>query len=389
MEKIIKQYKENDHFRILCNVLLLWLIARAYMLIVAGLYQAVTGSEETFTILLNRWDCKRYRYIVDNGYTFPDDSDPQANWAFFPMYPLVCMAVKALTFGWMDTFHVGMLVSNVCVVVAAFFAVKLMDDGEHRRDRWLVPAFLLMGPYSFYMAGMMTESMFAMFIVLFFYFCKKKKFLLAALMSAFASATRIVGCILVFALLIELYRELVPEKVSFQGLRTFVAKMLKAPEKIFALLLCPLGIFSYMAFLYFFCGDGFAFKNVQIAWREEEYFPIFGVLWEACTGQMEPRYTYMGWVCIFTIIIYIYMIYRKRYAMGVFGLITLLIPLTSHVMSTCRFTLGTYVFLVGFADLLCEGRKKCKWLPLFASGVLFASGTLLLAMWYASSAWLM
>ena len=29
------------------------------------------------------------------------------------------------------------------------------------------------------------------------------------------------------------------------------------------------------------------YKNVQIAWREDEYFPIIGVLWKACTGQID------------------------------------------------------------------------------------------------------
>ena len=50
---------------------------------------------------------------------------------------------------------------------------------------------------------MYTEAAFVMFIALFFYFSAKKKYLRAGIMAALASGTRIVGCILVFSLIIE------------------------------------------------------------------------------------------------------------------------------------------------------------------------------------------
>lgn len=406
-QNLVKRYRENENFRLAVNVMLIWLCSRVFFLLVAAIFNVVNGTDSTFTELLNQWDCKRYNYIVEHGYTFPNDEDPQANWAFFPMYPLVCMAVKTVTFGLADTYHVGMFVSNACVIIASFFSLKLVNyravckagengksgecvaGGRADRDAWFPSLFMLAGPYSFYMAGMMTEAMFAMFIVLFFYFCKKKKYVPAGIMAACASATRIVGCILVFALVIEMYQDICPGRLSFAGIKKYILDVLKTPKKMLSILICPLGIFGYMTFLYFFCGDAWAFKSVQIAWRDENYFPIVGVLWKACTGQIEPRYTYMGWLCIFFIGTYIYMIYKKRYAMGVFGLITLLIPLTSHVMSTCRFTLGTYVFLVGASDMLhCFG-QKIKWLRSAVYGLLFVGSVILLCMWYMSSAWLL
>ena len=64
----------------------------------------------------------------------------------------------------------------------------------------------------FYCSSTYTEAMFIMFIVLFFYFCQQKKYVLAGCMSAAASATRIVGCMLVFALIVELYLDYVKSK---------------------------------------------------------------------------------------------------------------------------------------------------------------------------------
>jgi len=129
-----------------------------------------------------------------------------------------------------------------------------------------------------------------------------------------------------------------------------------------------------------------AYKNVQIAWREDTYFPIVGVLWKACTGQIEPRYTYMGWFCIGIFIVYGYMLYRRYYSMAVFGIISLLVPLTSHVMSTCRFTVGSFVVYMGVYEILKSVHPKIRTAIL----IFFAFAQIwLLFMWYNSDCWLM
>lgn len=398
MNLLKQKYRDNENFRIFVQILLFMLLSRLFMLIFVPIFNSIRGSDWSFSFVMNEWDAKRYQFMIDNGYTFPLDTDPQANWAFFPMYMLVCAFVKLLTFNTADTLMVGMFVSNVCIFIAAFTAVKYLGLLKEKRaaegclknecsgNRMMVVILLFFAPYSFYFASTYTEAMFVMFIALFFYCCEKKHFVLAGLMSALASATRIVGCLLVFALLAELYMDMVPGKVTFQGIKTFVIKMLQTPRRILSVLLCPLGAFSYMAFLRFFCGDVWAYKNVQIAWREDTYFPIIGVLWKACTGQIEFRYTYMGWFCIGIFVLYGYMIYRKYYTLAIFGIIALLVPLTSHVMSTCRFTVGSYVAFIGVHDLLCNCNKKLRWAILVFFGL---AEIWLLFMWYNSDCWLM
>ncbi len=138
-----------------------------------------------------------------------------------------------------------------------------------------------MAPYTFYCSSVYTEAMFIMFIVLFsISFLRRNTWQSRNYGKACSSGTRIVGCILVFALVVQLYIDMEGTKISFGRVKTFVMDMLKAPKKILSVLVCPLGAFAYMAFLNFFCGDAWAYKNVQIAWREDEYFPIIGVLWK-------------------------------------------------------------------------------------------------------------
>jgi len=379
------------------SLFVVFVISRLVMAVMVLIYNAVMGTDHSFAFLMNQWDAKRYQFIIEHGYTFPLDTDPQANWAFFPLYVIVCQFVKLLTFWKLDTFWVGMIVSNICIFIAAFFGIKYIKNmkgvfsSQHTGlENTVVWGLLIFaGPYMFYCCSTYTEAMFIMFIVLFFYCCQQKKYLLAGCMAAAASGTRIVGCILVFALIIELYLDFVGTKVTLNTMKVFVCKILSEPQYLTAILLCPLGTFLYMTFLRFFCGDAFAFMHVQIAWREDYYFPIFGVLWKACTGQIEPRYTYMGWFCIGTFIVYGYMLVRKYYAMAVFGIVSLLVPLTSHVMSTCRFTVGSFVFLVGIYDLLNrlgDKSKIMKWLC-----IVFLTGfeIYLLFQWYRSDCWLM
>ena len=81
------------------------------------------------------------------------------------------------------------------------------------------------------------------------------------------------------------------------------------------------------------------------------------------------------------------MLFRsKYYAMAVFGIISLLVPLTSHVMSTCRFTFGTYVVFVGMYDILSRFNKVVRWV---ITGILVIIEIYLLFLWYNSDCWLM
>ncbi len=438
MERV--DIRKSPNYKIFMCLVVTFILSRLLMAIMVLVYNNVMGTEHSFAYLMNPWDAKRYQFIIENGYTYPLDTDPQANWAFFPLYVIICQLVKLLTFWKLDTFWVGMIVSNICIFVGAFFGIKYIFNRNNNDlynqyhtaqvhnisdNNWVSENVIIWGgllfaaPYMFYCSSTYTEAMFIMFIVLFFYFCQQKKYVLAGCMSAAASATRIVGCMLVFALIVELYLDYVKSKTiavtelpfasksilkssststlkykiaallkyKFYRIKNFLYEIFTTPKYLIAILLCPLGTFLYMTFLRFFCGDAFAFKHVQIAWREESYVPVIGVLWKACTGQIEPRYTYMGWFCIGAFLVYGYMISRKYYSMAVFGIVSLLVPLTSHVMSTCRFTVGSYVFLVGIYELI--NKIKNKFLVCLIIVLLVLIELYLLFLWYNSDCWLM
>ncbi len=118
MERV--DIRKSPNYKIFMCLVVTFILSRLLMAIMVLVYNNVMGTEHSFAYLMNPWDAKRYQFIIENGYTYPLDTDPQANWAFFPLYVIICQLVKLLTFWKLDTFWVGMIVSNICIFVGAF-----------------------------------------------------------------------------------------------------------------------------------------------------------------------------------------------------------------------------------------------------------------------------
>jgi len=363
------------------------------MIALVPITDAIINSHHDWARSINSWDAKHYAYIIKHGYTFPTDVDPQANWAFFPLYPMICAFLRALTLNTLSVYVTGMIVSNICIFIAAYYTAKLLKG----RAVALVGILLFASPYAFYSSATYTESLFIMTIALSFYAMSKKNYVLAGFFAMLTSATRIVGCLLVFPIIMEMFFDwknkenvTMPQfrdtKAFLKKIWAFILYELKRPADIFSIMISPFGTFAYMFFLRLFCGDAWAFLHVQIAWRDDKYFPIIGVLFKACTGQMELRYTYMGWFCIAAFALYGYMIYKKRLSMAVFGIIALLVPLTSHVMSTPRFIMGAWVTYVGLYDLL---ESMPKWIKRLILAALIIIEAFMIFYWYNEFYWFM
>ena len=108
------------------------------------------------------------------------------------------------------------------------------------------------------------------------------------------------------------------------AIKAFIKDVISDAGKLLALAICPLGIFVYMTFLRGFCGDAWAFYHVQKAWRTQKLFPVIGVLIKSCTGRLgemsdvkQINGIILGWLCVFTLLLYVIMLVRKHYACGI------------------------------------------------------------------------
>ena len=366
-------YKNNEKFRLFTKIIVVWLLSRLVMLIMVQVMNLVADTPHNILYYMNPWDAEWYKEMTEAGYKFPR-STGMANWAFFPLYPMICRAVRIITGGHINTYAIGMMVSNICIIVAVYYAVKLayleLDKGKYdKKDIENIIIFLMLaGPCAVYYGAMYTEALFTMCVVLCFYNARKRNYMTAGVIAALASATRIVGCTLIVVLLIEMYIDSYKkQEVMSKRILYTVQDIIKDGRKLLSLALCPLGIFVYMTFLKHFCGDAWAFYHVQRAWRTQKLFPVIGVLYKSCTGQLgsmsdvkQINGIILGWFCVFALLLYVIMIARKHYSAGAFGIVALIIPLTSSVMSTLRFIVGSFVIYIGITQILLSVRIRTR-----------------------------
>ncbi len=392
----IEHYKNNEKLRLFTKIIVVWLLSRLVMWAMVPVMNLVADTPHNLLYYMNPWDAEWYKELAEEGYKLPRSSG-MANWAFFPLYPMVCALIRIITGGYINTYAIGMLVSNICIIIAVYYAVRfawleLDTDKYDRVDIENIIIFLMFaGPCAVYYGSMYTESLFTMCVVLCFYNTKKKNYMMAGVSAAFASATRIVGCTLIVVLLTDMYVSMYKqhrdeERRIVAAIKAFIKDVISDAGKLLALAICPLGIFVYMTFLRGFCGDAWAFYHVQKAWRTQKLFPVIGVLIKSCTGRLgemsdvkQINGIILGWLCVFTLLLYVIMLVRKHYACGIFGIIALMIPLTSSVMSTLRFIVGSFVVYIGVTEaLLLTGRNTRR----FIMVLLAAAEVICISAWY-------
>lgn len=181
------------------------------------------------------FDGIHYLRLAKSGYV---DTGTQA---FFPLYPLLIRFLSHLSGG--DIYQVGIAVSFLSLCISLYLLWLLFPSNKLNST-----LSLLLFPTSFFLLGVYTESLYLALSLGFFLALKKNRLTIAAILASVASATRLVGVILIIIYLIKLYQER-KTQTSFHS--TILA------------LISAIGISSYLTFLYFRFHDPFMFVHVQ------------------------------------------------------------------------------------------------------------------------------
>jgi Gpi18-like mannosyltransferase len=137
-----------------------------------------------------------------------------------------------------------------------YFLFKLWNKEYGSKVAWLSILLLLSFPSAFYFGAIYSESLFLLLAVLTFWFVKKDRFILAGVMAALASATKVQGVLLGLFLAVELWGKY---KNKFKN----AGKKLLAD--IFGVVISPLGLLAYMYYLYRTFGNPIYFLTAQPA----------------------------------------------------------------------------------------------------------------------------
>ncbi len=149
---------------------------------------------------LANFDGIHYLSIALNGYT----TDAR----FFPLYPLLVRLITNLVGGKSIEvfFIISILVSNLLFFLSLVFFYKLVKLDYSQKVARLSVIFLLLFPTSFFYGAVYSESLFFLLAVLSFYFAKQEKWFLAILFATALALTRIVGLLIIPALIYEYFR---------------------------------------------------------------------------------------------------------------------------------------------------------------------------------------
>ncbi len=214
---------------------------------------------------LARWDAAWYLRIADSGY---GDSEPRA--AFFPLYPLLVRSLGALGGG----SPAALLVASYLIALAAFVVAltllyKLVSLELGRR---LAPSTLLLlavFPAAVFFGAPYSESLFLALAVGGFYSARTGHWGWAGVCAMGASATRSAGLLL-----------LIPLAMLWWSSRE------RRPRDAAWLLLGPLGLAAYAAWLGLVEGDALRFLDVQDAWSRELAVP-FAAAWDGLSAAVD------------------------------------------------------------------------------------------------------
>lgn len=339
-------------------ILTVFILSKIFLAVSGAIYNSIDGTNQSIWDLLFRWDSPWYKGIIIDGYMdHPQgfEGNNAANWAFFPLYPMIVKCIYLLTNIRVEV--LGVIISSLITLLASFVIYEYCVTLKNEKVARIATILLFVGPYSFYMSTLYTESLYILFTILFFYFLLKDKWLLAGICGGLVSGTRVTGAILVFPMMVMFLRPVFSKK---ETIKEAIVRFFKDGRYLLSFLLVPSGIFAYMTYLYFKVGDPFAFKNIQIAWGRANSNPISVLINGFITqdGKLNtPFWIYLGIWAIFGIVISLYMFKKKRFEEGIFSLITIIIPMLSSLQSIPRYVIGNVLVII-FSSLFIEEHTK-------------------------------
>jgi len=345
----------NKDFRFILKSFLLWRIFLFFPLVVAPYFISTRLGFISPISLWANFDGVHYLSIARGGY------DMQA--AFFPLYPLLTKLLAEIFGG--NYFLSAFLISNFSFLFAAYYLYKLVkDDFSGRVAKW-VTLFLLIFPTSFFFVSIYSESLFLLLLVLTFYFAKKRKWWYSSLLGILLSATRLVGVLILPALLWEAF--LVYKK-----------NIIKALSQSWSLFLIPIGVLSYALFNLRKWGDALYFIKAHsqlsnsrsvdsIILFPQTIFRYSKILLSLSMTQFEWWIALLEVSTFFAVFFLIYLAYKKvKSSYLIFSALTFLLPISSGTFSGLpRYVLILFPIYVALATLK-DTRIKISIAVLFA-----------------------
>ena len=246
------------------KVALVVVLSRILLLLMACIFYFIREPEGTLT-QLGDWlsqtgDVSHYIRIAQRGYSVGDDYENLV--VFYPLFP-VLMKIVGYVVG--NHMAAGMIISNVCAVIAGCYMYKLVRMEYSAQTSAMAVVFLFLYPYSFFMSFCYTESLFIMISLMCIYYARRGKWAACGIIGFFGALCRTQGIVLfgiaVYEWVVQT-RARVEAKSFAQGVKEFFKKL---PLSGLFSLLIPAGYGVYLTINKVLFGDWFKFLEFQEA----------------------------------------------------------------------------------------------------------------------------
>lgn len=212
------------------------------------------------------WDAGAYTDIAENGYTTADvqtfHDGGEARVAFFPGYPMSVRAVGALVGDTPTALIVVTLSAGVLLSMVLFRWLVSRTASERGARLAFISAMVF--PWAFFLVATgYSDALFLLLAVSAFLLLEDDRPVLAGLLGALASATRIVGVGVIIGLTLRMLER--RGAIERDGWRVrLVTRRLRLRD--LGVLISGVGLLSYMGYCWSRYGDPVAFSTAQGGW---------------------------------------------------------------------------------------------------------------------------
>lgn len=224
--KVIQRFHQRLYERPALCLLLAFVLTRLFLMLIGSIavtYLPMRSGPEYRHLdappvldMWYRWDAGFYTAIAIYGYGWSAFRQVTADMAFLPLYPSAIRSLNLLCgcdSPECATLH-GILISNFALLLAVYAIFAWVKAREGQPVAYRTAGLIFLSPFSIFLSGVYTESLFLGLSGLTFWALHKKRFALAVIAVCLACLTRVVGLALCFPLLIWAWKTPAPRRVS-------------------------------------------------------------------------------------------------------------------------------------------------------------------------------
>ncbi len=335
------------------------------------LFSLFLAQNTSFLDKWNRWDAPWYIDIAQKGYV--NEGESRFFIVYFPFYPFL---IKVFSFIFLDFVLSALIVSNIFYIIAAYFLYRLVLLDYNKNAALMAVTFFSIFPTAYFLHAGYTESLFVALAIGSFYFARTEKWLAASVLGMFASATRLVGIILLPALLLEYFQQ-----------KNF--KFSKIKKNVLFIPLISAGLLVYLLINYSVFGDALRFSQVQKEhWAQESSVPLAGfggalnsMSWREGTDKITVGASQLVFA-IMGLLFSLYSFKKLRLSYTFYITASWLVAIsTSFWMSIPRFTLAMFPIFICLASFRISDRLKYSLICLSAAFYIFFLSLFIQGIW--------